>query len=358
MKLLKNTLNALREAEYLTTKDIWSTNLHVKFDPLLLKNGRIVRDQLFNIWRSTKVNWVDQCVNTQHDKLRCSENFRLSFINNEEFRKNYEQFCKVNGKDSKSVEFRTISNLFVDSKYDEGVFFGGTNETPILIAEYFVDMNDGLEKFYNIQRERKIWWMRYSANPSRFFVEPYDLCNEGINDNLSLKSKSITIKAQYAFGLAEMETITLAPLNESTFFENAKFSVIRSVINLNLTTTDGKDHNRDKALMLNRKLAPYQVLLSHLAEKNEFSNKLILHIEKVIRNAGLRLYDVTVYKESFRELDEDLTYYDSLGIPYIVTVDKQSIKTGLIKLRSRETTLYETIHISDIPNYLLKIFQQ
>ena len=78
----------------------------------------------------------------------------------------------------------------------------------------------------------------------------------------------------------------------------------------------------------------------------------------MIRNAGLRLYYAPVYKESFREFDEDLTYYDSLGIPYIVTVDKQSTKTGLIKLRSRETTLYETIHISDIPNYLLKIFQQ
>lgn len=240
MKLLKNTLNALREAEYLTTKDIWSVSSHVKFEPLLLKNGRIVKDQLFNIWRSTKVNWVDQCVNTQDYKLGSSENSRLSFLENEEFRKNYEEFCKVYRKDSKSVQFRTISSFVVDKYNEEGLFGcrnSGTNETPVLIAEYFVDMNDGLEKFYNIQRERKIWWMRYSANPSRFFVEPYDLRIEGTNDNLSLKSKSITIKARYAFGLADMETITLAPLNETPFFDNVNVSVIRSVINLNLTTT-------------------------------------------------------------------------------------------------------------------------
>lgn len=48
---------------------------------------------------------------------------------------------------------------------------------------------------------------------------------------------------------------------------------------------------------------------------------------------------------------------DNIGVPYGIMLDENSLKSGLIKLRNRDTTISETIHLSDIPNYLLKIFQ-
>lgn len=240
MKILRNNLNVLRKTEYLTTKDIWTENFNIKFEPLLLKNGLIVKDQLLNIWRNTKVNWAKECTNTQHYKSSEYET-RLSFVKSEEFQNNYNEFLKAYRKNSESIEFKTTLNCVVDNEYDDGGFLScrtnNTTETSTLIAEYFVDTTDGLEKFYNLQRERKIWWMRYSADPSRFLVVPYDLCKEMNDDHLCLKSKSITIKAQFPFGLANMESITMAPLVESSSLDDAKFSVIRSVINLNLTTS-------------------------------------------------------------------------------------------------------------------------
>lgn len=81
---------------------------------------------------------------------------------------------------------------------------------------------------------------------------------------------------------------------------------------------------------------------------------LRLHIESVLRRAGLRLFDVPICCNS--QMDNELITADSFGIPYAILLDENSIKTGIMKLRSRDTTLSETIHISDIPNYLLNIF--
>lgn len=48
---------------------------------------------------------------------------------------------------------------------------------------------------------------------------------------------------------------------------------------------------------------------------------------------------------------------DAIGIPYGIILNEESLRTGLMKLRNRDTTLSETIHISYLNDYLPKIFQ-
>lgn len=48
---------------------------------------------------------------------------------------------------------------------------------------------------------------------------------------------------------------------------------------------------------------------------------------------------------------------DAIGVPYSLTLDSDSLKTGFLKLRNRDTTLSETIHISYLNDYLPQIFQ-
>lgn len=91
---------------------------------------------------------------------------------------------------------------------------------------------------------------------------------------------------------------------------------------------------------------------------------LRLHLLHVLKRAGLRVYDpgqlpelVTIYRDRDGQVDS-LTVADGLGIPYDILIDdRESLQTGFLKLRNRETTLSETIHISDIPEYLLQIFR-
>lgn len=84
---------------------------------------------------------------------------------------------------------------------------------------------------------------------------------------------------------------------------------------------------------------------------------LCLHINYVLTRSGLRLMQENmIFTESSSKLDEQLNKCDSLGIPYAVIIDESTLLNGLLKLRSRDTTLEETIHISDLPDYLLQIF--
>lgn len=57
------------------------------------------------------------------------------------------------------------------------------------------------------------------------------------------------------------------------------------------------------------------------------------------------------------DLESKYTEMDAIGVPYGIILDTNSLKTGLIKLRNRDTTIAETMHISYIQDYLPKIFQ-
>lgn len=57
------------------------------------------------------------------------------------------------------------------------------------------------------------------------------------------------------------------------------------------------------------------------------------------------------------DLEQKFTEMDSIGIPYGLILDEGSLQNGLMKLRCRDTTLCETIHISYLPDYFLQIFR-
>lgn len=57
------------------------------------------------------------------------------------------------------------------------------------------------------------------------------------------------------------------------------------------------------------------------------------------------------------DLERKYNEMDAIGIPYGLILDEKSLQNGVIKLRCRDTTLCETIHISYLPHYLLKIFR-
>lgn len=56
-------------------------------------------------------------------------------------------------------------------------------------------------------------------------------------------------------------------------------------------------------------------------------------------------------------LSEQFAKIDAIGIPYSLVLNADSLRTGFMKLRNRDTTLFETIHICHLTDYLPKIFQ-
>uniref|UniRef100_A0A8D8AGK5 DNA polymerase subunit gamma-2, mitochondrial n=1 Tax=Culex pipiens TaxID=7175 RepID=A0A8D8AGK5_CULPI len=81
---------------------------------------------------------------------------------------------------------------------------------------------------------------------------------------------------------------------------------------------------------------------------------LAKHLCNVLRKANLPVLDCSK-RNGGRSLAKQLHHLDSIAVPYCLLLRDQCLQNCLFQLRSRDTTLSETIHISDLPQYLLKI---
>lgn len=85
---------------------------------------------------------------------------------------------------------------------------------------------------------------------------------------------------------------------------------------------------------------------------------LTKYIQMLLTRSGISTY---IYHDKLLSTDEDnenerIAQLDNMGVPYVLLLNSVSLKQGFLQLRNRDTTLCETIHISDVPAYLLDIF--
>lgn len=81
------------------------------------------------------------------------------------------------------------------------------------------------------------------------------------------------------------------------------------------------------------------------------------YITLILQNANISILnlEINIFTQK-DQLEQQYVNMDSIGVPYGITLEDETLKNGLMKLRNRDTTLCENIHISYVPHYLLKIF--
>lgn len=93
-------------------------------------------------------------------------------------------------------------------------------------------------------------------------------------------------------------------------------------------------------LRLHRKLAPYKVSFAAVASTpNDERNMkdLALLLTKQIRKNSI---SVLLLDDMCKTpIDEQIMRNDALGIPYTIVMDEKTLKSGLLGIRSRDTTL-------------------
>ncbi|XP_017056697.1 DNA polymerase subunit gamma-2, mitochondrial [Drosophila ficusphila] len=295
---------------------------------------------------------------------------RFSFPESQQFGNNFQKLIKDHPRKAKCPTL--IKHQSLSSSPKVNPLFGVKSPATLLTTDFLVEPHRALEHFYNMQRESKIWWMRLSSNPSRYRIVPCDLGEEYNPKNY----QAIDIKSSYGeAGDVTVEELSLVRIVEDNGYrlsdartgEFIQPTVIRSVIELETATCalllDGCDHGRDaQSLLLHRVLAPYQCGIACVEGESELSGDLAdlcLHLKHVIHLAGLRLREGTGFAsaKNTSQLKDHLLESDMLGVPYTLVLNEQTLKNGLMQLRSRDTRLAETIHISDVPDYLLNIFK-
>lgn len=242
MKSLEKLVKRLHETKYLTfnnTNNFEQNSVHISF----LENGKQFRQQLLRHYLNYSPDWcTSKNEEQQHNFVENSNS--LAFLTDgtvSDYIKNinltFQQIPKLIKRTAQShqgaIIWNTAENVPLKLHINE-------SNGIALLAEYYIAGLSGLEKFYNIQRERKIWWMKKSANPSRYFVDPIDLSKLTDNKDIIEKSQSISIRSRFTNAedsTMEMESITMVPLKE---FLNIKadfpVTLVRSVINLDAVT--------------------------------------------------------------------------------------------------------------------------
>ena len=71
-----------------------------------------------------------------------------------------------------------------------------------------------------------------------------------------------------------------------------------------------------------------------------------------------RYVELLLLKENIEVLvGSDLQTFDDLGVPYVLVVDKTSLNNGVIKIRDRESTWHEQIHLAHVVPRMVKLYQ-
>ncbi|XP_058445306.1 DNA polymerase subunit gamma-2, mitochondrial [Malaya genurostris] len=238
-----------------------------------------------------------------------------------------------------------------------------------LTRSYFVNPSISREYMYKVQRQRKIWWMRFASDPGRFSIS--DTRQDPVN-----RIQTTNIRASLGGEELTLERLELIP-GMSIHKELAGFQarigrssrkitpdVIRIQQCLELATLevilDAFETGGLSSVRIHRKLAPYKCGIvcsvedpSHLEELRDLAN----HLANVLRRANITVLDCSspTNGSAKRTLAKQFSHLDSIGVPFCLLLRDQSLQAGLLQLRSRDTTISETIHISDLPHYLFQI---
>merc|ERR1711884_444757 len=85
-------------------------------------------------------------------------------------------------------------------------------------------------------------------------------------------------------------------------------------------------------LSLPNKAAPYALGIKVL-DDNQDAKDLARYIQLLLESESIPLL-----------VNEEYKTYDDLGVPYVITVDKESTETAVIKIYDRETCWHEEVH--------------
>lgn len=120
---------------------------------------------------------------------------------------------------------------------------------------------------------------------------------------------------------------------------------------------DAIDASIDNEICLHRTIAPFQCSILCLSDDHHRDlTHLTKFVELLVKRAGIATFDPPRIVHTKTDRDARIREMDSIGVPYVLLLDETSLADGMLGLRNRDTTLSETIHLSDVPRYLLEIF--
>nr|XP_001922359.2 DNA polymerase subunit gamma-2, mitochondrial [Danio rerio] len=218
------------------------------------------------------------------------------------------------------------------------------------------------------------WWRKFALGPSDF-----NLCNVGDESLKEGASHGVKVLYNFPWGSETLETLwtlgdtQLLKTHQETSVKvqcrDGRKSVVPHVISVSvnvdrgmlaylfnslqrLKKTDSKQklHQRT-VLKLHPALTPVKVALDIGRGSNSELRQVCEGLLQEFLEVGISTWPGYLDTKSLENLN---TKYDEMGVLFTVMVSESTLKSGLLLVRNRDTTIRETMHISEIKCFLLK----
>ncbi|KAL1116223.1 hypothetical protein AAG570_005718, partial [Ranatra chinensis] len=215
--------------------------------------------------------------------------------------------------------------------------------------------------FYSWQHARKRWWRMLSAEPGRFSfadapADSKELPDDGVGEEVKILASfdwgQHCLETACYHGAALFQNLDIPSQNLFSIRANGKRCpphLVEFSCNLELGAfTYIADCLKDRkparsVCMFHRKLAPYKFAfaappVSSSDELDELKS-LCRCLGLDLRKHGLTALLPSPVEFGKKALSHQVTFHDGLGVPYVLVVRPETLKTGIAGLRGRDTTL-------------------
>ncbi|XP_052866175.1 DNA polymerase subunit gamma-2, mitochondrial [Anopheles cruzii] len=259
-----------------------------------------------------------------------------------------------------------------------------------LCTTYLIAPSLAAQFLHQTQRQRKIWWMRFSSGPGRYQISDAQSSNDGERTVVAIRARfgnteratsteqPATQELAQTIDLEWLELFPRGLLKGSDIPEELYIrtkgkpkktfppAVVRVHQDLDRATLAVLMDALEPApfsgcVRVHRKLAPFKCgIICNVKDRARQAEveDLAKHLAIVLRKADISLLDYSLPQaKDVGSYRKQIANLDALGVPYTLVLRDEALETGLLSLRARDTTLAETIHVSDLPHYLIKIIQ-
>ncbi|KAL9988566.1 hypothetical protein ACROYT_G003024 [Oculina patagonica] len=234
-------------------------------------------------------------------------------------------------------------------------------EKEVMTLEFFCAENRVTDWTNHWKRQRLVWWRKFANVRSNFSVydKQADL-EPGLHNQTFIQYSfpwgkesidSMTVRSDLHKRLTNEECNVLPFNKESlpyviqikTDFNTGFMALLMDAYQEKERSDSSGNVNLCTVLYLHPQLAPIKVaVLSQIPQQNELC-ELALQLSSELREAG-----ISTQCSLHANADECYAYQDEVGTPYCITILDTTLTNGVVAFRSRNTTLQEYMHMSDI----------
>ncbi|XP_068178220.1 DNA polymerase subunit gamma-2 [Antennarius striatus] len=222
-------------------------------------------------------------------------------------------------------------------------------------------------------RQRLKWWRKFALSPSHF--SSVDVPEEELEE---VASRGLKIMYRFPWGQEPLETLWNRGVAEllqvhkgarsKLQYGDARKSVPhvvsvtanmdRGLMSFLSNSLQQLKKGDSKQMLQQRKVLKLHPVLAPVKVALDIGKGPTMELRQVCEGLMLEFLEANIsawpgyLKTLPTSLEQLNTKYDEMGVLFTVVISENSLESGLLQVRSRDTTVKETMHISEMKNFL------